>query len=88
MSLDSADQEAQPAAAALLVSPQTSETLPYPANMRSIDVAREVERVREGRKRIKLGGEAFYLTNGAEPSVTGAAKPSVCIFTLHDTGDW
>lgn len=70
-----------------LISPQPYETLPYPSTLRTLDVAREVEKVREGRKRIKLGAEAFNLTDGAEMKVGGAAKPSVCLFTLHDTGD-
>lgn len=70
-----------------LISPQPHETLPYPMTLRTLDVAREVEKVREGRKRIKLGAEAFTLVEGAEVKVGGAARPSVCLFTLHDTGD-
>lgn len=81
--------EADPKANALpsLISPRTNETLPYPSTLRTLDVAREVEKVREGRKRIRLGAEAFNLAPGAEPKVGGAAKPSVCLFTLHDAGE-
>lgn len=61
--------------------PFPGERVPYPTGFRTIDVAREVEKVREARKRIKLGGEAYVKDGGA------AAKPSVCLFTVHDAGD-
>lgn len=73
-----------------LVSPFPAEIPPYPSTLRTIDVAREVEKVREARKRIKLGAEAFQL-GGAQglgkEKVAEAAKPSVCLFTVHDAGD-
>lgn len=55
-------------------------------------MAREVEKVREARKRIKLGAEAFQPTpapgtTATQVKVAGAAKPSVCLFTIHDAGD-
>lgn len=59
------------------------EGLPYPSTLRTVDVVREVERVREGRKRIKLG-----TGTGEEGGEGGAgAKPSVCLFTVHDAGE-
>ncbi|KAL8283331.1 hypothetical protein RQP46_005741 [Phenoliferia psychrophenolica] len=76
-----------------LVSPFPSELPPYPVSLRTIDVAREVEKVREARKRIKLGGEAFRASTsavvgvGQPPNPTDAAKPSVCLFTIHDAGE-
>lgn len=81
-----------PAAGPPLVSPFPSELPPYPSTLRTIDVAREVEKVREARKRIKLGGEAFQRVApaagvGAPPNPTDAAKPSVCLFTVHDAGE-
>lgn len=66
---------------AALDPPFPGERVPYPSGFRTIDVAREVERVREARKRIRLGGEAYGREGGA------AAKPSVCLFTVHDAGD-
>lgn len=87
IAIDFADADPKAAPLPSLISPQTNETLPYPSTLRTIDVAREVEKVREGRKRIKLGAEAFNAVAGAEPIVGGAAKPSACLFTLHDTGD-
>lgn len=63
----------------------TKERLPpFSATMRQVDVAREVGRLTEARKRIRLGPEAFV----AEPGTIGrtaSAKPSVCLFTVHDS---
>lgn len=66
-----------------------SQSLPYPGGFRVIDVKREVERVREARKRIRLGPEAFQAdgsldTKEAQKQLLHAAKPSVCLFTVHD----
>ncbi|KAM0748491.1 WD40 repeat-like protein [Meredithblackwellia eburnea MCA 4105] len=78
-----------------LISPTASDLPPYPSTLRTIDVAREVEKVREARKRIKLGGEAYQRSAGTlalagahgNPAQGEAAKPSVCLFTIHDAGD-
>lgn len=79
-----------------LISPYPAELPPYPSTLRTIDVMREVEKVREARKRIKLGAEAYVSTNGTvvkkevggtANGVSGAAKPSVCLFTVHDAGE-
>ncbi|GAA5934712.1 transcription initiation factor TFIID subunit 5 [Sporobolomyces koalae] len=43
-----------------LLSPFPSDLPPYPNSIRTIDVQREVELVREARKRIRLGAEAYY----------------------------
>ena len=51
-----------------------------------VDVAREVAKVREGRKRIRLSAEAFSETAVSKPP-SGTHKPSVCMFTVHDAGD-
>ena len=85
------DESGQPP----LISPFPAELPPYPVSLRTIDVAREVEKVREARKRIKLGGEAFsrnptsqaVVGVGMAPNPTDAAKPSVCLFTIHDAGE-
>ena len=67
---------------------------PYPPSFRTIDVRREVEKVREARKRIKLGPLENYqvtkqMTATSLTSVNQArySLPSVCMFTVHDTGD-
>lgn len=89
----------EPKAAPLpeLVSPFPAELPPYPNALRTIDVMREVEKVREARKRIRLGAEAYgpgavesqVIRTDGRKSVTSstAAKPSVCLFTVHDAGD-
>lgn len=78
-----------------LVSPFPAELPPYPTTLRTIDVAREVEKVREARKRIKLGAEAYApgaggptaQLPGGKREMGEAAKPSVCLFTVHDAGE-
>ena len=112
-----------------LVAPFPADLPPYPSTFRTLDVQREVELVREARKRIRLGAEAYApepplvpTTTTATPSSSsggnkggalgvsmlggggrrngantaaderedrrkGIGKPSVCLFTLHDTGD-
>ena len=97
------DQDEQASGKAALVSPFPSEVPPYPHSFRTIDVAREVERGKEARKRIKLGPEAFEDeqppvvppsateaasgTASARPEPSKAAKPSVCLFTVHDASE-
>lgn len=123
----------QAAAADALVAPFPADLPPYPSTFRTLDVQREVELVREARKRIRLGAEAYapepalvptaasasasassaaaaaaaaaavggrpsvgmgggtavkeVLANEREDKRKGIGKPSVCLFTLHDTGD-
>jgi transcription initiation factor TFIID subunit 5 len=94
--------EAEPKETALpeLISPFPADLPPYPSTLRTIDVMREVEKVREARKRIRLGAEAYApgavesqliradgrKVNGQD-AASQAAKPSVCLFTVHDAGD-
>ncbi|KEI39338.1 uncharacterized protein L969DRAFT_17262 [Mixia osmundae IAM 14324] len=66
-------------------SPAASDMPPYPASFRLIDVRREVEKVREARKRIKLGPNAFETSTVTKTGSADLSKPSVCLFTLHDT---
>jgi transcription initiation factor TFIID subunit 5 len=73
-----------------LVSPTTSELAPHPPLFKQIDVRREVERVRDARKRIRL--EPSVLGNVDINSPQGAAirsrvLPSICAYTLHDVGE-
>jgi transcription initiation factor TFIID subunit 5 len=77
-----------------LVEPATSEVLPQPPSFRSVDIRREVERVKDARKRIRL--DPSHLTpqarnmNSSGPQVAMArarSLPSICTYTLHDTSD-
>ncbi|GAA6018558.1 hypothetical protein JCM10207_007217 [Rhodosporidiobolus poonsookiae] len=60
---DKPDAPAPPPQADLLA-PFPAELPPYPSTFRTLDVQREVALVREARKRIRLGGEA-YVQEGA-----------------------
>lgn len=55
--------------------------------MRVLDLAREVARVREGRKRIRLSAQAFQEGGPNRLAPVGIHKPSVCLFTVHDASD-
>lgn len=73
-----------------------SDLPPYPPSFRTIDVKREVEKIKEARRRIRLGPTASSSTSDGKLSVAalgGPASqakynlPSVCMFTMHDTSD-
>lgn len=73
-----------------LEAPAQGQGLPYPGGFRVADVQREVEKVREARKRIRLGPEAFLNDGSVDPKeaqkqLLPTAKPSVCLFTVHDS---
>lgn len=80
-----------------LMSPAQCDLLPQPPTFRMADVKREVEKVRDARKRIRLdpnvlgpdAGEAVGI--GGVERFTAAqrsgALPSVCTFTVHDAMD-
>jgi len=70
--------------------PAESDLLPRPPTFKTIDVEREVNIVRDARKRIRL--EPSVLAN-IDPSSTQAnalrarALPSICTYTLHDVAE-
>ncbi|OAV99427.1 hypothetical protein PTTG_25374 [Puccinia triticina 1-1 BBBD Race 1] len=66
-----------------VIPPTPSDLLPYSTNFKTIDLRREVESIREAKKRIRLGPEAFNDNKQVEKEV---GKPSVCAFTIHDAG--
>jgi len=68
-----------------LITPDVTNGPHYPT-VRALDIAREVSKLREGRKRIRLSAEAFAETGPAR-APTGVHKPSACLFTVHDAGD-
>ncbi|KAH9814470.1 WD40-repeat-containing domain protein [Melampsora americana] len=72
-----------------VIEPTKHDLLPYPNHFRTLDLKREVELVREARKRIRLGPEAFTSEgqlNQPKKTETEVWKPSVCAFTIHDAG--
>lgn len=82
-----------------LAPPLMSDIPPQSTAFRSVDVKREVERVRDARKRIKLDPSLLYDSSNAygggangyarqSPSrVPSAASPSICAYTFHDAED-
>lgn len=80
----------RPAPPAGVISPSMSDLLPHPSAFQTQDVKREVEKVRDARKRIRL--EPSALTNANLNTQQGAAArsralPSICAYTLHDVGE-
>jgi transcription initiation factor TFIID subunit 5 len=73
-----------------LMSPATTELPPHPPSFRTIDVRREVEKVRDARKRIRLEPSALAgvdLESAQGTALRSRALPSVCMYTLHDVGE-
>ncbi|POW07241.1 hypothetical protein PSHT_10012, partial [Puccinia striiformis] len=68
-----------------LVAPTHADLLPYSSNFKTLDLRREVEAIREAKKRIRLGPEAF-VENNNKSIEKEVWKPSVCAFTIHDAG--
>jgi transcription initiation factor TFIID subunit 5 len=73
-----------------VVVPSESDLPPLPPSFKTIDVHREVEKVRDARKRIRLEPSALASVDINSPQ-GGAARaralPSICAYTLHDTGE-
>jgi transcription initiation factor TFIID subunit 5 len=70
-----------------LISPSEADLLPSPPNFKTIDVAKEVERVRDIRKRVRLDPAAFSNVDANLPNVnfaSGRGLPSISCYTLHD----
>ncbi|KAF8846313.1 TFIID and SAGA subunit [Paxillus ammoniavirescens] len=73
-----------------VVSPTEGDMLPYPPSFKIIDVQREVEKVRDARKRIRLEPSALGsvdLNSAQGGAARGRALPSICAYTLHDVGE-
>jgi transcription initiation factor TFIID subunit 5 len=81
------NQLIRPATVPGIISPTTADLLPYPSTFKTVDVRREVEKVRDARKRIRLDPSALSVADGN--TAQGAAArplnlPSICAYTLHD----
>lgn len=82
------DAYARPAPIPGVTSPSLSDLPPHPPSFRTIDVKREVEKVRDARKRIRLEPSALTNATPAQSAVARArALPSICAYTLHDVGE-
>ncbi|KAI0669792.1 TFIID and SAGA subunit [Trametes maxima] len=73
-----------------LVSPTLAELPPHPPMFKTVDVKREVEKVRDTRKRIRLDPSVLNTAN-ANTAQSAAARaralPSICAYTFHDVGE-
>ena len=81
---------ARPAPPPGLVSPAISDLPPHPPSFKTVDVKREVEKVRDARKRIRLDPSALTSANLNSPQGAAArarALPSICAYTFHDVGE-
>ncbi|KAG8934894.1 Transcription initiation factor TFIID subunit 5 [Tulasnella sp. 418] len=76
-----------------LVAPSASDLLPRPPSFKAIDVKREVEKVRDARKRIRLepstlsGSDVELGLDRAALFAKSGALPSICAYTFHDAAD-
>ncbi|KAI0734470.1 TFIID and SAGA subunit [Fomitopsis betulina] len=61
-----------------------SELPPYPPSFRMVDVKREMEKVRDARKRIRLERNEVRTPQGVAKN---QPLPSICAYTLHDVGE-
>lgn len=80
----------RPTVAPGVVQPTPSDMLPHPPTFRTVDIQREVERVRDARKKIRLEPSALYSVDLNSPQAASArqrALPSICAYTLHDVAE-
>lgn len=83
-------QYARPAPPPGVVSPSLADLPPHPPSFKTVDVKREVEKVRDARKRIRLEPSVLNSVNVNTPQGAAArsrALPSICAYTLHDIGE-
>ena len=67
--------------------PTPAELLPMPAQFKSIDVRREVEKILDARKRIRLNPNGYVAENDPQGIGRAQALPSVCAYTFRDASD-
>ncbi|QRW00358.1 transcription initiation factor TFIID subunit 5 [Ceratobasidium sp. AG-Ba] len=78
-----------------LIAPSHAELLPQPSTWKGPDVKREVEKIRDAKKKIKLDpnvlgpdpGESMGSVERFTTAQRSGALPSVCAFTVHDAMD-
>lgn len=83
-------QYARPAPPPGVISPSLTDLPPHPPTFRTVDVKREVEKVRDARKRIRLEPSVLNNVNPNTPQgaiARARALPSICAYTLHDVGE-
>ncbi len=83
--------DARPTVPAGLISPTAADMLPRPPLFKTVDVRREVERVRDERKRLRLEPSVLAMEKDPASSTVNAVRaralPSMCAYTLYDIGE-
>jgi hypothetical protein len=90
--IDEKDETALGADGKPLAVPKDDDLLPMPINFRTFDVHREVSRIVDSRKRLRLGPTAGPSATTPEakwePGVEGrVVLPSICAYTFDDNGE-
>jgi transcription initiation factor TFIID subunit 5 len=70
-----------------VVAPTEADLLPHPPTFKTVDALREMEKVRDARKRIRLEPSALHnidLNSAQAGAARIRALPSICAFTLQD----
>ncbi|KDR84911.1 hypothetical protein GALMADRAFT_217991 [Galerina marginata CBS 339.88] len=73
-----------------IIAPTEADLLPRPPSFRTIDVEREVNIVRDARKRIRLEPSVLINVDLNSPqanTLRARALPSICAYTLHDVAE-
>ncbi|KZT06012.1 TFIID and SAGA subunit [Laetiporus sulphureus 93-53] len=68
-----------------VTAPAPSDLPPYPPAFKAVDVKREVEKVRDARKRIRL--DPSSSSHQQQGGSKARPLPSICAYTLHDVGE-
>lgn len=73
-----------------MTAPTETDMLPLPPTFKTIDVEREVNAVRDARKRIRLEPSVLSGVDANSPqanALRARALPSICAYTLHDVAE-
>ncbi|KIK05488.1 hypothetical protein K443DRAFT_342798 [Laccaria amethystina LaAM-08-1] len=80
----------RPAIVQGLTAPNETDIPPRPPNFKTIDVEREVNAVRDARKRIRLEPSVLHnldINSSQASALKARALPSICAYTLHDVAE-
>lgn len=77
----------RPTTAPGVIAPTEADLLPHPPMFKTVDAHREMEKVQDARKRIRLEPSTLHNVDVNSPQAGTArmrALPSICAFTLQD----
>ncbi|KAH7104667.1 WD40 repeat-like protein [Auriculariales sp. MPI-PUGE-AT-0066] len=67
--------------------PTSTEQLPMPPSFKTVDVRREVEKIMDAQKRIRLDHTGYIADNDPQGLLRARAIPSICAYTFRDAAD-